>query len=380
VRPPQPREAHGAARHLPSLTGLRWVTALLIFGHHIMAVEYFTGTAATIWLTVFKPGSVGVTMFFVLSGFVLAWGHVPGQRPGAFWIRRVARVYPLHLVGVGLALVAAATVLPEIASPGVAPVVANVFLVNGWVPDWWQSGNPVSWSLVVEAFFYFCFPLLIWLLARRSARVIGAVVAVSTVLVAVVPAIAAASPIPMSAASTPLLRLPEFVIGMGIALLLKNSTWRPPHLSLSVALSVVGYAAFIAPSVPGTEIYPALAFTVLAFALLIASLAERDMQGRPTFLARRTWQELGTASFAFYVVHLLVIGVVASPWPGGHPHLHWPLAIALMTVAFAISLGLAWLLHRTVEVPLQRRIVRAFSKPAPAPRTVPTESRELVGS
>ena len=155
---------------LPSLTGLRWVTALLIFGHHIMAVQYFSGDAATLWGQLFGPGSAGVTMFFVLSGFVLAWSHVPGQHPGEFWLRRVARVYPVHLVGVALAIVIGATILPVIATHTAPPLIADVFLVSAWNPWWWQAGNPVSWSLVCEAFFYLCFPLLIRILSRLPRR------------------------------------------------------------------------------------------------------------------------------------------------------------------------------------------------------------------
>ncbi len=92
---------------------IRWATAMLIFGHHLMAVEYFGGTAGDVWAFVFEAGKTGVTLFFILSGFVLAWGHKPRQSAGSFWWHRVARIYPLHLVGVGLALIAAATLVPR---------------------------------------------------------------------------------------------------------------------------------------------------------------------------------------------------------------------------------------------------------------------------
>ncbi|MFS0795523.1 acyltransferase family protein [Microbacterium sp. 1P10AE] len=347
-----------AARHLPSLTGLRWATAMLIFGHHIMAVQYIGGQAGTVWGLLFEAGKTGVTLFFILSGFVLAWGYKPAQSARSFWLHRAARIYPLHVAGVGLALVAAATLVPEIRSDGAAPVGANLLLLSGWIPDWWQAGNPASWSLVCEAFFYLTFPLVIRLVAGRSARVLWAVAAAALVLVAAAPQIAAVSPVPMSAASTPLLRLPEFVLGVVLALLMKQTAWRPAPLRIAVPLAVLGYALSEAPPLPGTDIHPGLAITVGGFALLVASLASADAHRSSTFLAQPLWQELGRLSFAFYLVHLLVIASVSSAWPDGHPELHWPRGLALAALAFVISLGVAWLLHRGVEVRMQRVLLR----------------------
>ncbi|KZE32988.1 acyltransferase family protein [Microbacterium sp. T32] len=347
-----------AARHLPSLTGLRWLTAMLIFGHHLMAVEYFGGRAGDLWGFVFEAGKTGVTLFFILSGFVLAWGYKPAQSARSFWLHRAARIYPLHVVGVMLALAVAATLVPEIQSPGVLPIGANLLLISGWFPDWWQAGNPASWSLVCEAFFYLTFPLVIRMVAGRSARVLWSVAAAALVLVALAPAIAAGSPVPMSAASTPLLRLPEFVLGVVLALLMKQTAWRPAPLRFAVPLAVLGYAMSEAPTLPGTDVHPGLALTVGGFALLVASLASADAHRSSTFLAGPAWQELGRLSFAFYLVHLLVIASVSSAWPDGHPELDWPRAFALAALAFAISLGLAWVLHRGVEIRMQRVLLR----------------------
>ncbi|MDQ1172179.1 peptidoglycan/LPS O-acetylase OafA/YrhL [Microbacterium testaceum] len=345
-------------RNLPSLTGLRWATAMLIFGHHLMAVEYFGGPAGTVWAFVFEAGKTGVTLFFILSGFVLAWGFKPQQSAGSFWWHRFARIYPLHVVGVVLALIAAATLVPEIRTDGAAPLAANLLLVNGWVPDWWQAGNPASWSLVCEAFFYLSFPFLIRPLVRMSNRAKVITVGVALALVALAPQIAALSPVPMSSASTPLLRLPEFVLGVTLALLVKSGAWMPLRLRYTVPLAVVGYALSEAPAVPGTDVHPGLAATVGFFALLVASLAVADARGRSTFLARPLWQELGRVSFAFYLVHLLVIASVSSAWPEGHPELPWRQAVPLALAAFGIALGLAFAMHRWVEIPAQRWLLR----------------------
>lgn len=352
-------------RSLPSLTGLRWATAMLIFGHHLMAVNYFGGTAGVAWGVLFEAGKTGVTLFFILSGFVLAWGYKPHQSARSFWWHRVARIYPLHVVGVALALVAAATLVPEIRTDGAAPLVANVFLVNGWVPDWWQAGNPASWSLVCEAFFYLGFPFLIRPLVRASNRALTIVVVASLVLVALAPQIAALAPGVLSSASTPLLRLPEFVIGMTLALMMKRGRWMPPRLGLALPLAVAGYALSEAPMIPGTDVHLGLAVTVGSFALLVASLANADARGRSTFLARPLWQELGRLSFAFYLVHLLVIASVSSGWPDGHPELPWRQAIPLALAAFAVALATAWVMHKLVEVPAQRWLLRFDPDRAP---------------
>ncbi|MCJ1709528.1 acyltransferase [Microbacterium sp. VKM Ac-2923] len=345
-------------RTLPSLTGLRWATALLIFGHHLMAVEYFGGNAGVVWGVLFEAGKTGVTLFFILSGFVLAWGYKPQQTARSFWWHRVARIYPLHVVGVVLALIAAATLVPEIRTDSAAPLVANVFLVNGWVPDWWQAGNPASWSLVCEAFFYLSFPFLIRPLVRASSRALTMVVVASLVLVALAPQIAAFAPGLLSSASTPLLRLPEFVIGMTLAVMMKRGEWMPLRLRIAVPLAVAGYALSEAPMVPGTDIHPGLAATVGFFALLVASLANADARGRSTFLARPLWQELGRLSFAFYLVHLLVIASVSSGWTDGHPELPWRQAVPLALAAFGIALAIAWAMHKLVEIPAQRWLLR----------------------
>ncbi|MBF4621452.1 acyltransferase [Clavibacter sp. VKM Ac-2542] len=346
------------APDLPSLTGLRWVTAMMIFLYHVLVVSYFADPWSLPWMTVFFGGTAGVTVFFILSGFVLAWGSRPDQRVGSFYVRRLARVYPLHLVALALALVTAATFVPGIRTHGAAPLVANLLLVNAWDPGWWQAGNPVSWSLACEAFFYLLFPLLIRLLSGRTARTLVAVSAVALGVMLIAPAVAAASPVPMSASATPLLRLPEFVIGIAAALLLRQRQWQPPRPRVAVPLAVAGYLVGLLPARPDAPLQATHTIGALAFAILIASLAAVDAGGGRTFLAGPGWQALGRASFAFYLVHVLVMASVSSPWPGGHPLLPWFSATALMVCAFCAALALALVLHHGIEIPAQRIVVR----------------------
>src|ERR687894_524914 len=59
---------------LPSLTGLRFVAAFLVFGFHLHVAHLLDeGVAGTVMELVFGQGAVGVSFFFILSGFVLTW-------------------------------------------------------------------------------------------------------------------------------------------------------------------------------------------------------------------------------------------------------------------------------------------------------------------
>src|SRR3954470_17084064 len=83
--------SHGR-RDLPSLTGLRWVAALLVFAFH--SAGY--GVLTTSWWHLTRFGFIGVSFFFVLSGVVLTWSSRPGQTSRQFYWRRFARIYPSH--------------------------------------------------------------------------------------------------------------------------------------------------------------------------------------------------------------------------------------------------------------------------------------------
>ncbi|GAA2675088.1 acyltransferase family protein [Actinoplanes palleronii] len=142
--------------HLPSLTGLRWIAALLVFGFHVQVGGRLPDATATrLVQDVFGAGATGVSFFFLLSGFVLMWSSAR-ERPGEFWWRRFARVYPLHAATAVLALIVGGGL------PPVPVVAANLTLVQAWSPDhaYYQGLNAVSWTLSCEAFFYLMFPLL----------------------------------------------------------------------------------------------------------------------------------------------------------------------------------------------------------------------------
>lgn len=342
---------------LPSLTGLRWTAAFLVFLYHVTVVQYYGGHAATMVNWAFGAGNTGVSFFFVLSGFVLVWSAPPTVKAGQFWRRRFARIYPLHIATALLALLLAFTLAPG-TKPSLAELVSNLSLTQSWIPNvsYYQSVNPVSWSLACEAFFYLLFPLLIWPIRKLTGRVNLGIVVGCIGLEFLIP-LAAHHLYPHYSLGFPLYffpleRLPEFVLGMALAQLVMAGRWRGPGVAVSVAITIFGY--FLTYRVPDEYRYEAC--TAIGIACLIAAVALADVKGEPSPFRSRRSIKLGELSFAFYMIHLLVMRTGEYVFRA-HPMEGWAWGSVAVVVSFTLSLTAAWLLHTYVEKPMRRLIL-----------------------
>jgi peptidoglycan/LPS O-acetylase OafA/YrhL len=347
-----PGRGTAAVPSLPSLTGLRWMAALLVFGLHVRNFGYFGGTGARIATWGFGAGATGVSFFFILSGIVLMWSARPGDRVLGFWRRRVARIYPVHLVTAAIALLMGFTLAHQ-PKPTLHQGLANVLLAHSWWRPWWQTLDPVSWSLACEAFFYAVFPLLAFLLRRLGARGSAVLAAVSAVAVLVLAWADAHHLMSQPVTSFPAARLPEFVLGAAVARLVLLDRWPGPSLEGSLALAIIGY--FLVPQV--TAGYPTNACTLIGFTLLIPAAAVADIRGLPSLWRHRRLVRLGELSFAFYMIHLLVLRA-GTNLLGRSPHFGVLTGLAATATAFAVALGLAWALYEGVESPGRRLLLR----------------------
>ena len=116
---------------------------------------------------------IGVTIFFVLSGFLLylphARAHAGIGRPQHLWAylsRRVARLLPASLA----VLIGTAVLLPEARAASSAAWFANLAQLQGWRNSWLVPGLAQTWSLSTEIDFYVALPLLAWIAGRRWGR------------------------------------------------------------------------------------------------------------------------------------------------------------------------------------------------------------------
>lgn len=345
----------GLGSRLPSLTGLRAVAAGMVFGVHVAISGLFAaGSAEHALSRTFGAGAVGVSFFFILSGFVLTWSARPTDTAHAFWRRRAVKIYPVYLVALAVSVVGLVCMqLP--AGPKVT--VPAAFLVQSWFPspDVHFGANSVSWSLSDEAFFYALFPLLLAGLARvRTERLWAAVVA-CTAGVLCVPLLAALLPTAdhyWFVYVFPPVRLLEFVLGILLARIVQAGLW--PRIPVWPVAGVLVLAYVVTPYAPVD--FETSAVTVVPFAALIATVAVADCAGHQSVWASRRAVWLGEVSFAFYLIHQ---SVILDLMRGFHAESSTPAMGAALTLAsLALSVALAGLLHRWVEVPLVRRYSR----------------------
>jgi peptidoglycan/LPS O-acetylase OafA/YrhL len=186
---------------IDSLTGVRILAALWVLVSH-MDKELFTWFPA---LRVLEPviasGMLGVDLFFVLSGFIIAYNYAPrfdasldiSLSTGSFevssprrrtaWVQmyakflwlRIARLYPVHLVTLfavlGMFLVSKVIGVKLNLETGYNPIdfVRNLFLVHAWGSYTFNWNGP-AWSISAEWFAYLMFPVFALLTARVKAN------------------------------------------------------------------------------------------------------------------------------------------------------------------------------------------------------------------
>jgi peptidoglycan/LPS O-acetylase OafA/YrhL len=368
---------------LDALTSLRFFAAAMIVVHHGHPVFGSMGLAESF------PLDQGVSFFFVLSGFILAYNYpvLVGEADIlAFLKARIARIWPAHLAAI--ALVAVLTMHLNVGrdslSTAMFAAVANLFLFQSLIPirKVFFAFNPVAWSISTELFFYFAFPLLMaksffdW---RFKLGLLAAVVVLHLWFVA-------AWDIPydsmtLKSASVdgliyinPAVRVFEFFSGIlaywsftRLRLYVNYSAWVFTLLEVGGVLLtlVVMYFTLHLPTFFTTQdnhfieivafyLHKSGSFWVFALLIMVFAFAKG---GLTKLLSLSPMILLGEISFALYLVHRTVLewyqmnAVYFEHLP------QWSIVIGYWLLALLI----AYLLHKIVENPC-RKLLIAFPK------------------
>lgn len=350
------------------LTSVRFFAAFWVVAYHYLTPALLAHDAPAWLVTASAAGFVGVPVFFVLSGFVLAYNYgdadlrAPAVRR-SFWAARFARVYPLYIVAFLLSVPPALYALwtdvpglPSVRDHAVGAVLSPL-LLQAWAGSAYEAWNTPGWTLSVEAAFYAAFPWLVSGPRTRLPRLLAAATLLSAGLLAA--HVAGLLPSVAFATRNPIVHLPSFLAGAWLARQLPAIRALRPAQSDALAFAGLAciaatVAALAGPWGPAPEAgNPLLNAIVLvpAVALLVAGLAAPA--GRlVAWLSAPALVLLGNVSYgvyilqspvARYVVHFpsALLGLEAASY----------LAFACLSVAL---LAVSWLAYERLERPAQR--------------------------
>jgi len=350
---------------LAGLTSLRFFAALYVLLFHTRGGDKW-----------FSRGFTGVTLFFVLSGFVLAYNYPRvgrGERK-RFYVSRVARIYPLYVV----AFLLGVPVFLHSIGPGhtgymVASGIAFLLLVHTWYPPFHWVYNASAWTLAAEAFFYAIFPFAVaWvakLIGARQQRwkLFVALFYVGVLLPAIYADLIWMRAQPARAMhihhvfSLPVFHLCEFLIGIVFGLRFLHH--KPVFRGGAVLAAVVFLVACLVVSTPLSNNRYDEFLTNGMFALPYALVIYTVAGWKSRVLAHPALQLGGEISFSIYLLQSTFIELIQ----GAFHH-----SQILLPLRFVLFLGCCYLTYRFVERPARSFILGYFHvKSHPKPIETP---------
>ena len=357
-------------RYITGLDGIRAIAVIMVLAYHLK-------------LALFKSGFLGVTVFFVLSGYLITGILISEvEEEGTidlknFWLRRIRRLVPAVMSMAVVIIFVSAVVNRVIFTKGCKDFLASVLGFN----NWWQIFNKVSyfeaagvpspfthcWSLAIETQFYLIYPLIllgIYKLAKsrgegRAKR--GLLFAGVTLLLALISVILMIVLFdPQQDASRVYYgtdtRVFSLLFGALLAILWEYRMV-PRRLSASVNM-VLGSVSFAVLFVMTIAINGSSNFwyrggqfvgTILTVLVIYAVSGRKTWLS--TFLSHPVLKWIGDRSYSIYLWHYPIIlliskGIKASWW--------------ITLIEIVLSVVLAELSYRFIETPIRHGIIGEY--------------------
>ncbi|WP_133273229.1 acyltransferase family protein [Hymenobacter radiodurans] len=372
-----------ANSYFPALTGVRAVGAYMVFVYHIVnsdPVSFLSGKSLGIeWLTRLSlEAHIGVTIFFVLSGFLITARYANGLSFTKSWFRRYiqnrfARIYPIYFILTVFTFFimthkysnnwyewgASFTPLDKVVT-----IILNATITRAYFSNFVFIGIPTAWTLTVEETFYLSAPFLL-LGVRQNAKALYLypLILLTTGLFLVsfcsryLPYYGLMAGIDFMLGATFFGRCIEFLMGMGLALWMnKRVEDKDKHsfthatvygvtgiITGALLLALIQY--FIEKDTPANSYMVFIVNTVLLpipIVLLFWGLI-RERTWLQSILQSRLLILLGKSSYIFYLIHLGAIDFVFTHYVSDH----WLARLVAYTL-------LSITLYHLIEKPMQK--------------------------
>lgn len=349
-------------KYIKEIDGLRALAVIMVLAYHLK-------------MPFAKSGLLGVTVFFVISGYLITGILINeieesgGVDLKNFWLRRIRRLLPAVLSMAVVMIFVSAVVNRVVFTKGCNDLLSAVFGYN----NWWQIFRKVSyfenagapspfthcWSLAIETQFYLIYPILLILLskARNRGKVFAAVTAVLAMIsVVLMGVLYSPDGDPSRVYYGTDTRAFSLLIGALAAIQkeyhiikikLRGKLWAvigsiSVLLLIGMMMFISSYSSFLYYG--GQAIVSALA----AFVVYAVTVSRSPLN---IILGSSILKWIGDRSYSIYLWHYPIIVLMS----GGKRAAWW-----IVILEVVLSVGLAELSYRFIETPVRHGIIGEY--------------------
>lgn len=354
---------HNSSEYFPALTGVRAIAAYMVFIHHFN--PYANNENHKRLLYFFTEFNVGVTLFFVLSGFLIGYRYFGFSKLDfkQYIVNRIARIYPMYFLLTIATFIFLFITKSESIGENIKLLTLNITFLRGYFQDIKFSGISQGWSLTVEETFYFLAPVIFVLLKRKKIFWIILplfFLGIGFVLVYVFKnnnCYGFMSTNQFMLRYTFLGRSAEFFIGIGLAVFYNKFrlTFKTNYFTLIgvlfslifiIALSILG-SGYSGAGHPIGMFINSVLLPLFGFAPLFWGLIQ-EQNFVSKILSHKFFVLLGKSSYIFYLIHLGIIYIFLHQFIASH--------IVLFILLNIISI----ILYKGIEEPLNNFIRKKY--------------------
>ena len=306
-------------KHIFPLTSLRFFFSLMVFLSHLHLLIKDTPNTFLKWIDdkVFYEGFLGVSFFFILSGFILSYTYQDrllnnSVSKSSFLLNRFTRIYPLHFLTLILSfpLVFYSIEGLDTLVKTLVKLFFNITLTQSFIPlnTFYFSFNSPSWSISNELFFYLLTPFLFVKFSKLNFSGILVYLFVFVVIILLGVELIPEDYHHRVFYINPFVRLLDFILGIFLFYVFKKIKKIPSFLN-STLLEFGGVLIFLFffyfhDEVSNVYRYSIYYWIPMFLIILIFSVSQGFLS---LLLSKKLFVYLGEISFGFYLIHQLVI-------------------------------------------------------------------------
>jgi peptidoglycan/LPS O-acetylase OafA/YrhL len=358
-------------KRLDQLTFTRFLMIMLVLFYHGGGGIYFNFLRQLPFSEILLAAPTGVSYLYVLSGFVMALVYFrPNEKfdIAGYWKARFVRIYPLYLIAFLLTCYFYADTILRIKPQ---KILANIFVVQAWIPAYSQSFNYAAWSMTVEFFFYAIFPFFTMWAYKQSTKKLISVSVIFWVVSQIIYQVLWVAYFPErkdTIVYNPIFHLNSFIMGVvgGIWYLRegKNQTIQAKTIFSTLFFSFMFVFIYCVVSRKNPELFPndlqPMAGLLAPFMILFIISLSLDKSRISNMLNHPALVTLGETSYAIYILHVPIVWLFER-------YLHTTASISNPQQIFGASVipmmvAIGLLAHFFVDQPLRNWLKKTLQK------------------